>query len=101
MATYTSGDWHAKSGLEKEFMEAWREMATWSATQFAKGAGAKLFQDKDDPTHFTSLGEWGDAESVEKWRASDGFRERMANVRELLDDVHLYTVDMVVEVHAE
>ena len=56
MAIYTSGDWHAKPGHEQEFVDAWRELAGWSSDEFAPGWG-KLLRNKEDPTHFISVGE--------------------------------------------
>jgi len=100
MAAYTSGDWHVKPGREKEFVDLWREMAEWSGRDFGLGEWAKLLRDKEDPAHFRSVGQWADEYAIERWRTSEGFKERMAKVRELLDDVHIYTLDVAAEVEA-
>ncbi len=97
MAVYTSGDWHAKPGREQEFVDAWLELAGWSSTEFAPGWG-KLLRDKEDPTHFVSVGEWPDEQVIEEWRASEGFKQRLGKIRELLDEVSIRTLDLAGEV---
>ena len=57
MAVYSSGDWHVKPGREQEFVDAWRELAGWSTTEFTPGWG-KLLRNREDPAHFISVGEW-------------------------------------------
>ena len=100
MAVYTSGDWHVKPGHETEFVDAWREFANWSGAEHDLGGWAKLLQDKEDPTHFRSVAEWTDAQVIERWRASDGFKQRFAKIRELLDEVHIHVLDPIVEIQA-
>ena len=100
MAVYTSGDWHAKPGREKEFIDDWREIANWSGAEYDMGGWAKLLRDKEDPGHFRSVAEWTDAQVIERWRASEAFKQRLAKIRELLDDVHIYTLDVAVEIQA-
>lgn len=101
MAVYTSGDWRVKLGRDKEFVEAWRELADWSGAEHDMGGWAKLLRDKEDPGHFRSVGEWTDQKAIERWRASEGFKERFAKIRVLLDDVHIYVLDPVVEIQAK
>ena len=100
MAAYTSGDWQVKPGREKEFVEAWRELATWVGAEYDPGGWAKLLHDKDDPYHFRSVGEWSDLEAVTRWQGSDGFKQRMATMRELLDDMRIYSLSVAAEVQA-
>src|SRR3990172_6670508 len=97
MAVYTSGDWHAKPGREQEFVDAWQELANWSGAEHDVGGWAKLLRDKEDPTHFRSVAEWADDDTIQQWRASEGFKQRMAKIRELLDDMHIYAMDVVAE----
>lgn len=101
MAVYTSADWHVKPGREKEFVDAWREIANWSGTEYDLGGWAKLLKDKEDPTHFRSVGEWANDALVAKWRASDALKQRLATINELLDDMHLYTMDVAAEVQTD
>jgi quinol monooxygenase YgiN len=100
MAVYTTGDWHAKRGREQEFVDAWQEFANWSGAEYDVGGWAKLLRDKEDPTHFRSVAEWDDEQVIERWRTGEGFKQRMANMRELLDDTKIYVMDPVAELKA-
>lgn len=100
MAAYTSGDWHAKQGREQEFIEAWQDLADWTTREFGWQGWAGLMRDRDDPAHFRSIGEWPEDRLIEQWRASDGFKQRMGKMRELLSDMKIITLDVVAEVHA-
>ena len=100
MAVYSSGDWHVKPGHEQEFVDGWREFATWSRDEFTPAWG-KLLRNKDDPTHFVSIGEWPDDQAIEAWRASEGFKQRLGKLRELLDGVSVRALDLAAEVTRE
>jgi len=82
---YTSGSWRVKPGREGEFVAAWQELASWTAAEAPGAMWATLLRDLDDPTHFVSFGPWESADAIDAWRASDGFRERVAGMRELLE----------------
>ena len=97
MAVYSSGDWHVKPGREQEFVDAWRELAGWSVAEFDPGWG-KLLRDKEDPTHFVSLGEWPDEQVIEEWRASEGFKRRIGEIRQLVDESSIRAFDLAAEV---
>jgi len=98
VAVYTSGDWLAKSGREQEFVDAWRELAQWSTTEYGPNGWGRLLRDKEDPARFRSVGAWPDERVVEEWRASEGFAQRMAKIRELLGDMSIRTFDLAAEV---
>jgi len=98
MAVYTSGDWHAKPGREQEFVDAWREMAEWSSKEYGPNMWGKLLRDKEAPARFRSVGAWPDEHAVEEWRASDGFKQRLAKIRELLEEMTIRTFDVATEV---
>jgi heme-degrading monooxygenase HmoA len=100
VAVYTSGDWHVKPGREQEFVSAWRDMAQWSTDEFGPSGWGKLLRNKEDPTHFRSVGAWPDERAVEDWRASDGFKQRLAKIRELLDELTIRSFDLAAEVEA-
>lgn len=95
---WTSGTWRVKPGCEDEFVAAWREFATWSSAAFPGGAHAWLLRDREAAGTFVSVGPWPDDASVEAWRASDGFRERIGRIRALLDGFEPRTLDEVVAV---
>lgn len=98
MAVYTSGDWHVKPGREQEFVDAWRELAEWSTTEYGPDGWGKLLRDKENKARFRSVGAWPDERAVEEWRASDGFKQRLAKIRELLEEVTIGTFDLATEV---
>jgi quinol monooxygenase YgiN len=101
MAEYTSGDWHVKAGKEREFVEAWRELADWVGSEFDRRGRARLWQDRDDPAYFRSVGEWADTQTMERARASEGFKQRLTHIGELVSDWHIYTMDVVADAQGE
>jgi quinol monooxygenase YgiN len=98
VAVYTSGDWHVKPGREQEFVDAWREMAEWSTNEYGPDGWGRLFRDKEDPVRFRSVGAWPNDQVVAEWRASEGFQQRLAKIRELLEEVSIRTFDLAAEV---
>jgi quinol monooxygenase YgiN len=97
MAVYSSGDWHAKPGKEQEFVNAWREFAEWSRSEFDPSWG-KLLRDKEDPSHFVSVGEWPSENAIKEWRASEGFQQRVSKLRELVDEMRVSAYEPAAEV---
>lgn len=95
---YTSGDWTVKEGLEQDFIEAWEEMASRTAEKAPGSEWVLLARDVDNPRRFRSIGPWEDAEAIEAWRESDGFKERVGKLRELLEMFEPLTLEAVVEV---
>jgi heme-degrading monooxygenase HmoA len=95
MMIYTSGDWMVKPGREEEFIEAWHDLAEWTATEIAPGAPAMLLRDRDEPARFRSFGPWDSDEQVAAWRQSEGFLARIGRIRELLDRFEAHTLDVV------
>jgi heme-degrading monooxygenase HmoA len=76
---YTSGRWRPNPGSETQFVEAWKEFATWASSR--PGAGTlRLLHDLDDPGRFVSFGNWESADAVADWKSSAEFRGRMANI---------------------
>ena len=94
---YTSGTWVVKTGREEEFIQAWDELATWTAAEISPGARAMLLRDRDDPSRFVSFGPWESDEQVAAWRASEGFASRVGRIRELLDRFEAHTLDPVAQ----
>jgi heme-degrading monooxygenase HmoA len=95
---YTSGDWLVKPGREEEFIEAWHELAEWTAAEIAPGARAMLLHDRDEPALFRSFGPWDSDPQVAAWRQSEGFAARIGRIRELLDRFEAHTLDVVADV---
>jgi len=84
---WASGRWTVKAGSEDEFVERWRAWLEWTSTNAAGFRSATLIRSEADGSQFTSFSDWDSADARGAWEGSDGFRERMAPVRELCDDV--------------
>jgi quinol monooxygenase YgiN len=95
---YTWGSWRVKPGREDEFVAAWQEFAAWTAAEIPGAMWATLVRDEVDPSHFLSIGPWESKDAIEAWRATDGFRERVERIRELLDGFEAMTGEAVADV---
>ncbi|HJR46458.1 MAG TPA: antibiotic biosynthesis monooxygenase family protein [Actinomycetota bacterium] len=95
---YTHGIWRVRAGQEDEFVAAWQELAEWALNEIDGAQGARLLQNRDEPTHFYTFGPWDDAASVQRFREHPGFTERMARVRETLQDGDLHTLEVRLEI---
>jgi len=91
---WTHGMWTAKPGNEDEFIAAWNELADWTTANFA-GAQGTLLRDREHPNVFISFGPWPDLETVQAWRASDGFRDRVGRIQQTLESFEPRTLDLV------
>ena len=92
---YTHGIWLAKPGREEEFMAAWAEFAEWTEREVSPTAAGKLLRDTGTPNRFVSFGPWDSLAQIEDWRARDGWKERVARLRELLDGFEPSTLELV------
>jgi heme-degrading monooxygenase HmoA len=81
--SFTTGVWNVKKGKEQEFINAWREMATWTF-QNMDGGSARLLQDSQNPSMFISVGEWTSEANIQKWRESSDFKSALAKISALL-----------------
>jgi heme-degrading monooxygenase HmoA len=93
MSLYTAGLWRTKPGHEEEFVAAWHAMAARTAEQFP-GAHAELLRDQTDRALFLSVGPWAGAEEIDRWRASDTFREGIAAIRPHLESFEPHTMEL-------
>lgn len=99
---FTSGRWVVTPGSEERFVSAWREFAEWSKASFPEGAGwVLLLRDREQPNVFVSLGPWSSRSAIDAWRNDDGFRTRIASIRELLESFTPATMDAVVDIGRE
>ncbi len=94
---YTAGVWRVKPGRADEFVAAWTEFADWTAANVAGAGWVKLLRDRDDPDRFVTIGPWDSPEAIAAWRAEDGWKERVARIRDLLDGFEPSTLEVVVE----
>jgi len=94
---YTHGIWRVKPGRAEEFVAAWTEFAEWTV-EHVEGAGwGKLLRDREDDHRFISIGPWASLEAIEAWRSLDGWSERVARFRELLETFEPSTLEPVAE----
>jgi heme-degrading monooxygenase HmoA len=82
---YTCGIWTVIAGREDDFVAAWEDLARWTKENVDGAGWAELVQDEERPNRFLTFGPWKNAEAIEAWRATDGFRERVGRMRELLE----------------
>lgn len=81
---WTHAIWTVSPGREGEFVRAWEELGNWTVSAFP-GAHGTLLRDTERPNVFISFGPWPDKEAAARWRASDGFQEHLAAIRETLE----------------
>jgi heme-degrading monooxygenase HmoA len=81
--SFTTGIWNVKKGKEKEFINAWKEIAEWAFTSM-DGGFARLLQDSKDQSKFISVGQWMNENNIQKWRETDEFKKVMEKINDLL-----------------
>jgi heme-degrading monooxygenase HmoA len=94
---YTHSVWIVKPGLEDEFIQRWREFATWSALQGLAG-GARLLRDVDQRNRFVSFAPWQSFDTVGRWRSARGFHERIGRLQEVLESFEPHTLEQIAEI---
>jgi heme-degrading monooxygenase HmoA len=83
--TYTAGMWKVKAGEEGEFVDAWREFATWASTMPGTGT-FRLTCDMKEPSRFFSFAPWESSDAIRAWKSSDEFKERIGRVKAHTDE---------------
>lgn len=91
---YTHGTWIVKPGREDEFIAAWRERDEWMKRELPE-ANATLLRDREQKNRFVSFGPWESVERVARMRASSGFEERAARMRDLLESYDPWLMDQI------
>lgn len=56
-----------------------------------------MLLDLDDPNRFVSFGPRDSLDAIESWRSLDGRKQRVAQIREMLDGFQPTTLELVVE----
>ena len=82
---FTCGTWTVRAGREDDFVAAWTDLAEWTTENFEDAGWARLVQQRDEPRRFLSFGPWPSEELVAEWRGSDGFRQRVGHMQEMLE----------------
>ena len=93
-ALYTHTTWQVKEGQEDEFVRRWSEWVAWSHDAGLTAPGM-LLRDAEQPQTFVSLGPWESMSAVRNWRALPGYQERVARLREVVDDFAPRTLEVV------
>ena len=96
--TWASGVWLVRAGSEDEFINRWKAWLSWTSENAQGFRTARLIRNEADGRRFESFSDWDNAESLAKWTGSDGFRERIAPVRELCEDVQTGTFQLAASV---
>ena len=92
---YTSGRWLVRSGEEEEFIRRWTDFTDWSLDSADGAESFALIQNVGDRRRFLSFGAWRDGASVEGWRGSEEFRQRLGRCRELCDEFEAQDYELV------
>jgi heme-degrading monooxygenase HmoA len=96
MTTTSATVWVVTPGREDEFIRAWRELADFTAQHMVgHKETTRLLRDRDHPNRFVSLAPWDSAATLRAWRAGPGFGERVARMREFLEEFTPMTLDDV------
>jgi heme-degrading monooxygenase HmoA len=82
---YTLGIWLVKAGKEDDFIQAWSAFAEWTKSSFGGARSVILLRDRSEPRRFVSVGPWRSDKDVEEWRASEGFRTRVEQLKPMLE----------------
>ena len=91
---WTHGTWVVKPGMEDAFVAAWARLANEATGRFG-GARPHLLRDRERPNVFRTLGPWPSLQAVEEFRASDLFRDAVAETRPMLESFEPVTLDEI------
>ena len=94
-SVWTHGTWVVKPGSEDAFVQVWTDLARKAMSTLGSGRPT-LLRDRDRPNTFKTFGEWPDLASVEAFRASDLFRDGVAELQPLLESFEPMTLDEIV-----
>jgi heme-degrading monooxygenase HmoA len=83
---YSSGNWRVREGEQQEFIARWSEFVEWTKANLSGSNEVVLIQQVSDPQHFLSFGRWDGQDSIDAWRQSPEFAEKLGRCRELCDD---------------
>lgn len=81
-----SGRWQVQAGKGDEFVSRWHSWIAWTSENIPGFRSAKLLRSDEDALLFVSVSDWDDEVSLKAWKASPGFREKIAAVKDLCDD---------------
>jgi heme-degrading monooxygenase HmoA len=93
---YTHTVWRVRPGREDEFVSRWRDWVAWSHREGLE-APALLLRDVESPQTFVSFGPWESVGAVRNWRALPGYQERVARLREVVDEFEPRTLEVTAQ----
>jgi quinol monooxygenase YgiN len=91
---WTHGTWVVRPGHEEDFISVWTRFAREATARFGTNRPI-LLRDRDRPNAFKTFGRWPSVEVVEEFRASDLFRESVAEVQPHLEFFEPMTLDEI------
>ena len=93
-SVWTHRTWVVKPGMEDAFVAAWAKLANGATARFGTERPT-LLHDRDRPNVFETFGPWPSIEAVEEFRASDLFRDGIAQTQPLLESFEPMTLDEI------
>ena len=94
---FTHGRWTVTPGKEEEFVAAWNDLAEWTGANIPGAGWAKLLRDRERPNVFLSFGPWDSLSTIQEWRSSEGFTQRIGSMRGMLEDFEAVILDVAAE----
>lgn len=94
MTVWTHGRWTVKPGREEEFGRALDELRREVTEEFP-AASSTFLRDRDHPNVFLTFGSWESLDEIERFR--EFLFPRLGPVRELLEDLEVFTLDEVAQ----
>ncbi|MEX2487469.1 MAG: hypothetical protein WD377_07625 [Nitriliruptoraceae bacterium] len=92
---YTLGAWRVKEGMEREFVEAWKELGRFFRQLSAPPGEGTLLQGIDDPHEFYSFGPWPSLGAVQDMRHHPDTPEEISKLLSFCEDGHPGTYRVV------
>jgi quinol monooxygenase YgiN len=84
--TYTSGNWLVRDGSGRAFIDQWTQVADWCLENADGARFFRLIQDRANPRHFVSFGEWDDFDSLTVARSRPEFIRLFRGCQALCDE---------------
>ena len=93
-SVWTHGTWVVEPGQEDAFVAAWTKLARDATARF-ETTRPTLLRDRARPNVFQTFGPWPSLEAVEEFRASELFRQAVAETQPLLESFEPSTLDEI------
>ncbi|HET9494128.1 MAG TPA: antibiotic biosynthesis monooxygenase family protein [Chloroflexia bacterium] len=100
-AYYTHARWRVKPGREEEFVEAWRVLASFYASEPNAIGHGTLIRSLDDPSVFYAFGPWRTIEDIDAASGGPHSQESLSRLRDLCDEHSGGTYEVIAQVYPE